>query len=90
VERSFLSCHTVVVSPPPRALETLSDTSSPGKKLARIQHRDMRLTIYGSRSPRGVLLALRNAARFYQDGKIVDVAGPGKMPLWPHFRESIH
>lgn len=29
-------------------------------------------------SPRGVLLALRNAARFYEDGKIVDVAGPGK------------
>ncbi|CAI7619236.1 saccharopine dehydrogenase [Penicillium manginii] len=30
-------------------------------------------------SPRGVLLALRNAARFYQDGKIVDVAGPDLM-----------
>ncbi|KYK56399.1 saccharopine dehydrogenase [Drechmeria coniospora] len=29
-------------------------------------------------SPRGVLLALRNAASFYQDGKIVNVAGPGK------------
>lgn len=33
-------------------------------------------------SPRGVLLALRNAARFYEDGKIVDVAGPGKMRLF--------
>ncbi|KAF7875223.1 hypothetical protein EAF04_002395 [Stromatinia cepivora] len=30
-------------------------------------------------SSRGVLLALRNAARFYKDGKIVDVAGPELM-----------
>ncbi|ODA76853.1 hypothetical protein RJ55_07369 [Drechmeria coniospora] len=30
-------------------------------------------------SPRGVLLALRNAASFYQDGKIVNVAGPDLM-----------
>ncbi|KAK6533541.1 Saccharopine dehydrogenase [NADP(+), L-glutamate-forming] [Orbilia ellipsospora] len=30
-------------------------------------------------SPRGVLLALRNAARFYKDGEIVDVAGPDLM-----------
>ncbi|KAF2151123.1 saccharopine dehydrogenase [Myriangium duriaei CBS 260.36] len=30
-------------------------------------------------SSRGVLLALRNAAKFYQDGKIVDVAGPDLM-----------
>lgn len=45
-----------------------------------------------SRSPRGVLLALRNAASFYRDGKIVNVAGPGKhsaraiTPLcsWPY------
>ena len=29
-------------------------------------------------SPRGVLLALRNSARFYENGKIVDVDGPGK------------
>ncbi|KAI1260079.1 Apo Saccharopine reductase [Xylariaceae sp. FL1019] len=30
-------------------------------------------------SPRGVLLALRNAASFYQDGNIVNVAGPDLM-----------
>ncbi|KAF3902766.1 hypothetical protein AA313_de0204039 [Arthrobotrys entomopaga] len=30
-------------------------------------------------SPRGVLLALRNAARFYKGGEIVDVAGPDLM-----------
>ncbi|ESZ90630.1 saccharopine dehydrogenase [Sclerotinia borealis F-4128] len=30
-------------------------------------------------SSRGVLLALRNAARFYRDGKVVDVAGPELM-----------
>ncbi|PHH76385.1 hypothetical protein CDD80_1567 [Ophiocordyceps camponoti-rufipedis] len=30
-------------------------------------------------SPRGVLLALRNPASFYQDGKIVNVAGPDLM-----------
>ncbi|KAH8588088.1 saccharopine dehydrogenase [Bisporella sp. PMI_857] len=30
-------------------------------------------------SPRGVLLALRNSASFYQDGKIVNVAGPDLM-----------
>ncbi|KAK6610444.1 saccharopine dehydrogenase [Botrytis cinerea] len=30
-------------------------------------------------SSRGVLLALRNAARFYKDGNIVDVAGPELM-----------
>ncbi|GJC94788.1 saccharopine dehydrogenase [Colletotrichum higginsianum] len=30
-------------------------------------------------SPRGVLLALRNAASFYQDGKVVNVAGPDLM-----------
>ncbi|RYP63738.1 hypothetical protein DL769_006865 [Monosporascus sp. CRB-8-3] len=30
-------------------------------------------------SPRGVLLALRNPASFYQDGKVVNVAGPGLM-----------
>ncbi|PSR78702.1 saccharopine dehydrogenase [Coniella lustricola] len=30
-------------------------------------------------SPRGVLLALRNAASFYKDGKIVNVAGPDLM-----------
>ncbi|KAI0025407.1 hypothetical protein F4780DRAFT_327067 [Xylariomycetidae sp. FL0641] len=30
-------------------------------------------------SPRGVLLALRNAAKFYQDGKVVDIAGPDLM-----------
>lgn len=30
-------------------------------------------------SPRGVLLALRNAASFYQDGKIQNVAGPDLM-----------
>ncbi|PKS12451.1 hypothetical protein jhhlp_000657 [Lomentospora prolificans] len=30
-------------------------------------------------SPRGVLLALRNAASFWQDGKIVNVAGPDLM-----------
>lgn len=45
---------------------------------------------YGLRSPRGVLLALRNAARFYQDGKIVDVAGPGTIHPWPNFGESTH
>lgn len=28
-------------------------------------------------SPRGVLLALRNAASFYKDGKVVNVDGPG-------------
>lgn len=27
---------------------------------------------------RGVLLALRNAATFWEDGKIVNVAGPGQ------------
>ncbi|KAI0100010.1 saccharopine dehydrogenase [Hypoxylon sp. NC0597] len=30
-------------------------------------------------SPRGVLLALRNPASFYQDGKVVNVAGPDLM-----------
>ncbi|KAL1864183.1 hypothetical protein VTK73DRAFT_6074 [Phialemonium thermophilum] len=30
-------------------------------------------------SPRGVLLALRNAASFYQDGKVVHVAGPASI-----------
>lgn len=30
-------------------------------------------------SSRGVLLALRNAAKIYQDGKIVDIAGPDLM-----------
>nr|XP_036586227.1 saccharopine dehydrogenase [Colletotrichum truncatum]KAF6796634.1 saccharopine dehydrogenase [Colletotrichum truncatum] len=30
-------------------------------------------------SPRGVLLALRNSASFYQDGKVVNVAGPDLM-----------
>ncbi|GAM90866.1 hypothetical protein ANO11243_089120 [Dothideomycetidae sp. 11243] len=30
-------------------------------------------------SSRGVLLALRNSARFYQDGQVVDVAGPELM-----------
>ncbi|EMR64991.1 putative saccharopine dehydrogenase protein [Eutypa lata UCREL1] len=30
-------------------------------------------------SPRGVLLALRNAASFYKDGKVVNVAGPDLM-----------
>lgn len=30
-------------------------------------------------SSRGVLLALRNAARFYKDGKVVDIAGPELM-----------
>ncbi|KAK0703433.1 saccharopine dehydrogenase [Lasiosphaeria miniovina] len=30
-------------------------------------------------SPRGVLLALRNSASFYKDGKIVNVAGPDLM-----------
>ncbi|KAJ5280919.1 Saccharopine dehydrogenase [Penicillium angulare] len=30
-------------------------------------------------SSRGVLLALRNAARIYQDGKLVDIAGPDLM-----------
>ncbi|KOS18860.1 Saccharopine dehydrogenase [Escovopsis weberi] len=30
-------------------------------------------------SPRGVLLALRNAASFYEDGKVVNVAGPDLM-----------
>jgi saccharopine dehydrogenase (NADP+, L-glutamate forming) len=30
-------------------------------------------------SPRGSLLALRNSASFYQDGKVVDVAGPDLM-----------
>ncbi|KAL9104961.1 MAG: hypothetical protein Q9163_000133 [Psora crenata] len=30
-------------------------------------------------SSRGVLLALRNAARFYQDGKVVNIAGPDLM-----------
>ncbi|KNC76895.1 saccharopine dehydrogenase [Sphaeroforma arctica JP610] len=32
-------------------------------------------------SPRGVLLAVRNAARFKQDGKIVDIAGPDLLRL---------
>jgi saccharopine dehydrogenase (NADP+, L-glutamate forming) len=31
-------------------------------------------------SSRGVLLALRNAATFYEGGKVVNVAGPGKSP----------
>ncbi|KAI4602119.1 spermidine resistance protein [Pestalotiopsis sp. IQ-011] len=30
-------------------------------------------------SPRGVLLALRNAAKYWQDGKVVEVAGPELM-----------
>jgi saccharopine dehydrogenase (NADP+, L-glutamate forming) len=30
-------------------------------------------------SPRGVLLALRNAASFYKDGKVVNVSGPDLM-----------
>jgi saccharopine dehydrogenase (NADP+, L-glutamate forming) len=30
-------------------------------------------------SSRGVLLALRNAARYYKDGKVVDIAGPQLM-----------
>ncbi|EFX01154.1 saccharopine dehydrogenase [Grosmannia clavigera kw1407] len=30
-------------------------------------------------SPRGVLLALRNAASFYKDGKVVNIAGPDLM-----------
>lgn len=30
-------------------------------------------------SPRGVLLALRNNASFYEDGKVVNVAGPDLM-----------
>jgi saccharopine dehydrogenase (NADP+, L-glutamate forming) len=30
-------------------------------------------------SSRGVLLALRNAAKFYQDGKVVEIAGPDLM-----------
>lgn len=34
----------------------------------------------GCRSSRGVLLALRNAASFYQGGKVVNVAGPGENP----------
>jgi len=42
------------------------------------------LTLPDCRS-RGVLLALRNAAKFYQDGKVVDVAGPGKQLLSPGF-----
>lgn len=35
------------------------------------------LTLWDLRS-RGVLLALRNAASFYQEGKLVKIAGPGK------------
>ena len=40
------------------------------------------LTHQSSRS-RGVLLALRNAASFYQGGKVVNVAGPGKQLCAP-------
>lgn len=46
------------------------------------------LTLQGWRS-RGVLLALRNAASFYQGGKVVNVAGPGKQLCSPfNFRSS--
>ena len=37
-------------------------------------------------SSRGVLLALRNAAKFYKDGKIVEISGPDLMETAvPHF-----
>ncbi|KAF3760070.1 Apo Saccharopine reductase [Cryphonectria parasitica EP155] len=37
-------------------------------------------------SPRGVLLALRNAASFYRDGKVVNVAGPDLMATAKPYR----
>ncbi|RYO91151.1 hypothetical protein DL764_008319 [Monosporascus ibericus] len=40
-------------------------------------------------SPRGVLLALRNPASFYQDGKVVNVAGPGKQPYARNVSENV-
>jgi len=83
VERSSLSFHTVVVCPLLRALATPWDTSSLGKYFAQeLMLRSKADKLQNKRSPRGVLLALRNAARFYQDGKIVDVAGPGKIPSY--------
>jgi saccharopine dehydrogenase-like NADP-dependent oxidoreductase len=47
--------------------------------------------LYAANKHRGVLLALRNAASFYQGGKVVNVAGPELMaeakpyPIYPGF-----
>ena len=39
--------------------------------------------IFNVARPRGALLALRNAASFYEGGKVVRVAGPGMYQFSP-------
>ena len=75
------SYRTAEVSRPPRTLVTRWATNFLGPCGLTHYLQCGTLIYLSNRSPRGVLLALRNSASFYKDGKIVNVDGPGMLVL---------